>query len=70
MDWISVKDILPNHLDKALVTFEGSENILMASFSAHFDEFAVYWADGRKVPKERKITHWQPLPEPLKVESH
>jgi hypothetical protein len=66
-NWISVKDRLPEHLDKVLVTFEDSDNILMASFSAQFDEFAVYWADGRKVPSHTVITHWMPLPEPPKV---
>lgn len=69
MEWIKVEDGLPDHLDKVLVAFEFSSNILMASYQIKLGgrsgEFFPYFADGRK-STERVITHWMPLPEPPK----
>jgi hypothetical protein len=67
-NWISVKERLPEHLDKVLVIFDGSDNILMASFQIRIGigpEFLPYFADGRG-PTDRIITHWMSLPEPPK----
>jgi aminoglycoside phosphotransferase family enzyme len=66
-EWISVKDRLPEHMDKVLVVYEDSDNILMASYTDGIlgKGFSVYYADGRK-PTHTPITHWMPLPEPPK----
>ena len=67
-EWIKTTDRLPEHMDKVLVVFEGSDNILMASFQKRLDteaQFYPFFADGRKAT-EREVTHWQPLPSPPK----
>lgn len=67
MEWISVKDRLPEHLDRVLVSMDTDGHIMMAGFQIPIGgapEFIVYFADGRKRPEGREITHWMPLPEP------
>lgn len=67
MEWISVRDRLPEHLEKVLVVYEHSDNILMANYQNGImgKGFVVYYADGRK-PTHSPVTHWAKLPEPPK----
>lgn len=65
---ISVKDRLPEHLDKVLIVFEDSDNILMAGFHVRLNgekEWCPYFADGRHVT-DRIVSKWMPLPNPPK----
>lgn len=67
-EWISVKTKLPEHLEKVLVVYDGSDNILMANYKNGLagEDFYVYYADGRK-RTHTPVTHWQPLPEPPQI---
>ena len=68
MEWIKCSERLPEHLDKVLVVYEHSDNILMANYQDgiyHDKGFFVYYADGRKMTHS-PITHWMPLPNPPK----
>lgn len=67
MEWIKVTDRLPEHMEKVLIVYAHSNNILMANYQDGLlgKGFAVYYADGRR-PTHSPVTHWQPLPEPPK----
>jgi hypothetical protein len=63
MEWISVKDRLPNEHEKVLVLF-GGDNILIGIMDSN-NEWFVFYSDGRNIEDfERPISHWMPLPEP------
>jgi len=64
MEWISVKDRLPNKKGRAYLVFIGD-------YSNSQDAVEVAWFDGKleinDYPElEDGITHWMPLPEPPK----
>lgn len=67
-NWISVDDKLPEDLEKVLIVYEDSDNILMASYKNGLTgkDFYVYYADGRK-PTHTPVTHWMPLPKPPRI---
>lgn len=60
MEWISVKERLPDEVDTYLV------------YGRYGIEFALYYGDGEWLTCEdltnitRFVTHWMPLPEPPK----
>jgi hypothetical protein len=53
MEWISVKDRLPNIMQGVLVWAHG--------YSSDYIEIAVY--EGNEFTVDN-VTHWMPLPEP------
>lgn len=66
MEWISVKDRLPEDDQECLVAFKCCEDFAF-DLSTYFasDESFIYWND---FGLRRDITHWMPLPEPPKDE--
>lgn len=67
MNWISVKDRLPENTDDVLVIGDGWDG--MNWWRIYFMEDNVWFTiDGDEVNKasQLKITHWMPLPEPPK----
>lgn len=69
MEWISVKDRLPEKNSCILVTFE--DQGICQAFYKYWDDldwsFPSFDCDLFTWDKE-KITHWMPLPEPPKDE--
>ena len=57
MDWVAVKDKLPNERGDYLVCQEG------IVFEAHFYKENNFWGD-YEVCKYENVTHWMHLPEP------
>ncbi len=68
MEWISVKDRLPETFDNVLVALN-DETILMAT--SINDVWRLFWLDGYKTfyhNDGRQVTHWMPLPSPPSIE--
>jgi hypothetical protein len=70
MEWISVKDKLP----EAQVTGYSSNRVLVITTSGMYEVAyvmdGVWWRERATKPFEDfgyKISHWMPLPEPPKV---
>jgi hypothetical protein len=61
-EWISVKDRLPENDTYILATTDG----VVVSAYWHNDRFYAFTANG--VATVGCVTHWMPLPEPLKGE--
>ena len=62
MEWISVKDRLPDHKTQCIGYFE-------VAYSYGFNINEVFYNDGRwfwDLDSIENITHWMPLPEPPK----
>lgn len=74
MEWISVKDRLPDERDTYIVyTDDTSENVSEPIWSkevvltAEFDEYGWSWREGvNDYDITNFVTHWMPLPEPPK----
>lgn len=62
MEWISVKDKLPEFSENVLIAIDTDYVILMGQLKSN--GWIIYYADGRKFSGPDIITHWQPLPEP------
>jgi len=63
MEWISVKDRLPDCNDKVLVYDDYLERVLPAEFNRVFEDI---YDNCESFITHRYITHWMPLPEPPK----
>ena len=64
MEWISVKDKLPDDNER-VIAYRPNE----ADVSAY--KYCVIWGWGVKMSmKHRGISHWMKLPEPPKEDSH
>jgi hypothetical protein len=61
MEWISVKDRLPENLDEVVI-YVSDYGIDIAFYSNQ--SFFDYNSDGIL-----SVTHWMPLPKPPKIES-
>lgn len=69
MNWISVKERLPEEIMDVLVV-KHNGLITVMSWHAPFDSgkrIFQWWGFGRWVNQHSQITHWMPLPEPPKV---
>lgn len=68
MEWISVKDYMPEPYDTVLL-FEDGKN--SQAWFGHFDcatnEMVYYF--GGDVRSDKNITHWMPLPAPPEGEN-
>jgi len=64
MEWISVKDRLPES-GKAVLTYSPAFHILIASCVNNDARIWRWWFELREV--RESITHWMPLPEPPKL---
>ena len=68
MQWISVKDRLPEDNVNVLIKHESDTGpataplIWIAFFNSEFNKWSTYWLD------LSKVTHWMPLPEAPKIE--
>jgi hypothetical protein len=68
MEWISVKDRLPEEPDKCLVSLDNGvvdfATYIPASYSIKGDSYTTKrprW----DIPRQwREVTHWMPLPKP------
>ena len=73
MEWISVKDRIPNDEIPVLVTYKSFVNDeLLSDMIAAKSKGKWYWWDGTPLCISDEvlveITHWMPLPEPPKGE--
>ncbi len=67
MEWISVKDRLPEQLISCLVFIENQNFIAHGTLERDFTWTACYTGDEIKEWDNNKgVTHWMPLPEPPK----
>lgn len=53
MEWISVKDKLPDYYEEEVITYSPTDGVELVSTNWLFNY-------------ENDITHWMPLPEPPK----
>ena len=63
MEWISVKDELPEFDEQVLIITDKQQKLVTKLVSKHID------AEGETLnwsPDIHEITHWMPLPEPPK----
>ena len=79
-EWISVKDRLPEGMDRVLALFEDGgimdaqyedcidDESRFGTYRGYYDPDTLGFVDGEWIPYEC-VTHWQPLPEPPKGES-
>ena len=64
MNWISVKDRLPESALGNYIACLENEAVMELAFS---DINERWWSlSAGDVPEENKVTHWMPLPEPPK----
>ena len=61
MEWISLKDRLPEQY-KSVLCYSLSEGIITDSFYDKIGE--EYWFNGTRETYRDDITYWMPLPEP------
>lgn len=61
MEWISVKERLPEDEDYCLFV-QFSRGIIITSYSEQFSDVKKF----RKYELKEQYTHWMPLPEPPK----
>jgi len=70
MNWISVKEKLPERLTTVLIYVPTEESIYVATF-CDWDDVCNDWhtfpqsRDSDNI-KQNSVTHWAPLPEPPK----
>lgn len=63
--WIPINEKLPGEHEKVVVMLS-DENVLMGVMGTN-EHWAIFWSDGlNDLDYERPVTHWMPLPEPLK----
>ncbi len=71
MEWISVKERLPEMKDDVLVYFQSGKNMAVG-FLRDMDEDKTMWGaytdDELYTDCDSEPTHWMPLPEPPEVE--
>jgi hypothetical protein len=60
-EWISVDDDVPNLGEFVLVNIE-TDTVLKGRLMNN--GWAAMFLDGERLTKERKVTHWRPLPSP------
>ena len=63
MEWISVKDKLPNQ-NELVLCYSSSEGVISDSLYSKIG--SEIWFNGNKESYRNDITHWMPLPEPPK----
>ena len=77
MDWMDVKDRLPEYSDTVLFWWRpidgnsSAEGCIIGKMSFYKEQETnkkVIWANGRYYDIGTYITHWTPLPEPPKEE--
>lgn len=70
MEWISVKDKLPENGQRVIAFCSSTKKTFVALFESNSDYKSVYWwhegARNALYCVVSKVTHWMPLPEPPK----
>ena len=78
-EWISVKDRLPEGMDRVLVLFENGgimdaqyegcidDESQFGTYRGYYDPDTLGFVDGEWIPYEC-VTHWMPMPQPPKGE--
>ena len=64
MEWISVKDRLPNDEEDYLIIYLGWDDLIFHKV-LYYCKTEKVWYDNNM--DEYIVTHWQPLPEPPSI---
>lgn len=70
MDWISVKDRLPDELTPVIAYTEASEQGVGMAYIECGKWMDGYSGRGITMIQQELVTYWMPLPEPPKEEKH